>query len=59
MVYKIVYVEEVELDSEHQNWNVRGRQGLKKDKVLILFTVCNISKQFCATSYIVSVDGTL
>ena len=49
------FIMDIELDLCYQNQNVRGRKKLKKEQSLILFTVRNISRQFYATSYIVSV----
>ena len=40
--YKIASVEEAKLGFLYQNQNVRGRQGLKKCRSLILCTVANL-----------------
>ena len=42
MDYKIASVEEAKLGFLYQNQNVRGRQGLKKCRSLILCTVANL-----------------
>ena len=42
MVYKIASVEEAKLGFLYQNQNVRGCQGLKKCRSLILCTVANL-----------------
>ena len=64
MVYKIASVEEAKLGFLYQNQNVRGRQGLKKCRSLILCTVANLlfdpretSQKNSVVSAVVSAPG--